>query len=76
MSGGIDMSNKRCPTCGKRYSGLESYCTKCGIPLVKDENRCSEMKTELCRHRVYDDDDIYCCYCGSLTTYAAEKQNK
>ncbi len=70
------MEHKICPTCGKRYAGLESYCTKCGIPLVKDANHCSQNKTELCKHRNFEDDDIYCCYCGSLTTYALEKHNK
>ena len=47
------MDLKSCPTCEKKYSGLESYCTKCGVKLVKDKNRCSEMKTELCRDKVF-----------------------
>ncbi|MCI8285379.1 MAG: hypothetical protein HFE90_08985 [Firmicutes bacterium] len=67
------MVKKKCPTCGRIYEGLERYCTKCGVELIKDENRCSSNKTELCRHKTFADDDIYCCYCGSLTTYAAEK---
>lgn len=24
------MANKRCPTCGVRYTGPEKFCTKCG----------------------------------------------
>lgn len=67
------MGNKRCPTCGARYTGLERFCTKCGILLVREVNRCSENRTELCRHRTFEEGDVYCCYCGALTTYAAEK---
>ena len=65
---------KRCPKCNKNYTELENYCTKCAIELEKDYNRCSENKTTMCKHRVYADDDIVCAYCGSLTTYAAERQ--
>ena len=68
------MAKKRCPTCGRIYEGLEKYCTKCGIELMKVGNQCSAMKTELCKHRVFEDDDVFCCYCGALTTYALEKQ--
>lgn len=61
---------KICPKCRREYTGLENYCTKCGLELEKAPNRCSENKTALCAKRVYADDDIYCAYCGSLTTYA------
>lgn len=27
---------KKCPKCGRRYSEIEMYCTKCGIKLVKE----------------------------------------
>ena len=64
------MMNKICPKCGRRYTEIENYCTKCGIELEKDKNRCSENKTAMCSHRVFEDDDMYCSYCGSLTTYA------
>lgn len=73
---------KVCPKCRKEYTELENYCTKCGIELEQvapdapAPNRCSANKTIRCAHRIFADDDIYCCYCGSLTTYAAEKLNK
>ncbi len=70
------MANKICPTCGKRYKGLAAYCTKCGVELEKDKNRCSELRTQLCRDAVFENDDIYCCYCGALTTFAAEQKAK
>ena len=65
---------KICPKCRREYSELDNYCTKCGLELEKEENRCSEMKTQLCRHRVYADDDVYCSCCGALTTYALERE--
>ncbi len=67
------MINKKCPKCNRKYTELENYCTKCGIELKKEENRCSENKTTMCSHRVYADDDTYCAYCGSLTTYALDR---
>lgn len=70
------MLNKKCPKCGKRYYELENYCTKCGIELEKEKNRCSKNKTTMCSHRYYEDDDNYCAYCGSLTTYAVERQKE
>jgi predicted amidophosphoribosyltransferase len=66
--------SKECPNCHKLYTQLENYCSKCGISLVKNKNRCSEFKTTLCESRVYADDDVFCVYCGSLTTYAKELQ--
>lgn len=69
------MINKICPTCNKRYTELENYCTKCGIELEKDKNRCSEGKTRMCQTRIFEDDDTYCSYCGSLTTFAKMRQN-
>jgi ribosomal protein L37E len=65
---------KICSKCGKQYTELENYCTKCGLELERDYNRCSENKSAMCSHRTYADDDIYCAYCGSLTTYAAERK--
>lgn len=67
---------KVCPKCRKEYTELENYCTKCGIELEKVPNECSEKKAALCMHRVYADDDVYCAYCGSLTTYALERMSK
>ena len=66
--------NKRCPKCGLQYCEQENYCTKCGFELEKDANRCSENKTAMCSRRVFKDDDIFCSYCGSPTTYALERQ--
>ena len=63
---------KICPTCKREYSEIENYCTKCGIELVKEPNKCSEKKTALCKNRIYADDDKYCSICGSPTTYAKE----
>jgi len=64
---------KVCPKCGRVYCELDNYCTKCGIALEKEPNKCSEQRTTLCAHRVFEDDDIYCSYCGALTTYAKER---
>lgn len=65
---------KQCPKCRRQYTELENYCTKCGIALEQEQNHCSENKTAQCARRVYADDDVYCSYCGSLTTYALERQ--
>ena len=65
---------KICPKCRREYTELENYCTKCGFGLEKSLNRCSENKTTLCARCIYADDDIYCAYCGSLTTYALDRQ--
>lgn len=70
------MLYKKCPKCSRCYTELENYCTKCGIELEKDANRCSEGKTRMCQVRTFADDDIYCSYCGALTTYAKMKQGK
>lgn len=67
------MAKMICPSCGRTYKGLERYCTKCGVLLEKEKNRCSENKTRLCKERVFEDDDLYCCYCGALTTFAVER---
>lgn len=64
---------KVCPKCGIVYNGLENYCSKCGIQLEKQKNVCSAMKTTMCKHRVYADDDNFCVYCGAPTTYAVER---
>ena len=64
---------KVCPKCGRAYCELDNYCTKCGIAQEKEPNKCSEQRTTLCAHRVFADDDIYCPYCGALTTYAKER---
>ena len=61
-----------CPKCRREYTELENYCTKCGIELIQEPNRCSANKTAHCARRVYADDDIYCAYCGELTTYGSE----
>ena len=64
---------KKCPKCGEQYTEFENYCTRCGIQLEKEPNVCSENKTTLCMHRIYKDDDVYCAYCGALTTYAKDR---
>lgn len=63
---------KICPTCKREYTQLENYCTKCGIELKAEPNRCSKMKTALCKEKIFADDDLYCSYCGSPTIYAVE----
>lgn len=65
---------KICPKCRKEYSELENYCSKCGIELEKEPNKCSANKTVMCSHRIFADDGIFCSYCGSLTTYALERE--
>ncbi len=32
------------------------------------------MKTQLCRDMELEDEDIFCRYCGALTTYAVERK--
>lgn len=67
------MMNMYCPKCNRHYSELEHYCTKCGRKLEKAPNVCSEMKTVLCQHRIFADDDCFCSYCGAMTTYARDR---
>lgn len=69
------MAGKVCPSCKRTYNSFAVYCTRCGVKLEKEKNHCSEMKTQLCKDMVFDDEDIYCCYCGALTTFAVEKKN-
>ena len=49
---------KICPKCRKEYSELENYCSKCGIELEKEPNKCSANKTVMCSHRIFADDDM------------------
>jgi len=70
------MAKMICSNCGRFYKGLARYCGKCGVELEKDKNRCSEMRTQLCRDSVLEDDDIFCRYCGALTTFAVEQEEK
>ena len=63
-----------CPTCQRRYKGLARFCSQCGVELEKDKNRCSKQSNALCRDAVFEDDDIFCCYCGALTTFAEERK--
>ena len=65
-----------CPTCNKKYFGLERFCTKCGIELRKIPNACPANKTALCKDVRLADDDLFCPYCGSKTTYAIEKEEQ
>lgn len=60
---------KICPTCKRQYEKIDNFCTKCGIELTKEPNRCSEMKMALCANKTFADDDLYCSICGSPTTY-------
>lgn len=64
---------KECPKCKRKYEGLELYCSKCGVALEKARNCCSEMKTDFCKRRILEDDDMYCPYCGSVSTYAKDQ---
>ena len=68
------MANMTCPTCGRRYKGLARFCGTCGIELVRDKNRCSEQRTNLCKNAEFPEDDVFCCYCGALTTFAVERK--
>lgn len=61
--------NKICPNCKRTYSKIENYCSKCGIALEEEPNRCSKNKTALCATKIFNDDDRYCSICGSPTTY-------
>ena len=70
------MHKKKCPKCGRQYCELSNYCNKCGIALVKNDNRCSGNKTTQCSHKAFADDDLYCDYCGSLTAYALEAKER
>lgn len=60
---------KTCPKCGREYCGLENYCSKCGIELEKDPNRCTREASALCKGRKLPDEDLFCAWCGSPTTY-------
>lgn len=63
------MPQKICPTCHRKYSQIDNYCSKCGIKLTKEPNRCSAGKTALCKEKVFEDDDKYCSICGAPTTF-------
>ena len=67
------MANNICLNCGRIYRGITRFCPQCVIELEKNKNRCSSKSTPLCKNAVFDDDDAFCCYCGSLTTYAKER---
>lgn len=60
---------KICPTCHKEFTEVDNFCTHCGIELVKESNKCSEMKMALCKSKTYKDDDRYCSICGAPTVY-------
>lgn len=70
------MKNKKCPKCSKQYYELSNFCKTCGHELIKEENRCSKNGHSMCAHGVFEESDVYCEFCGALTTYAAERQNK
>ena len=63
---------KICPTCKRLYSEISNYCTKCGIELEKEPNKCTGNKTALCKNAIFEDDDKFCSFCGSPTTYWKE----
>jgi hypothetical protein len=69
---------KRCPECGTPYKDIYKYCTKCGAELETDLkfNRCSQRDTPECCQTAFNDDDMYCCFCGSPTTYALAKNKE
>lgn len=60
---------KHCAICGRKYSGQEIYCGRCGRLLEMEPNRCSAKKTELCRTARLAEDDRYCPYCREPATY-------
>ena len=64
---------KICPTCKREYRSIENFCTKCGIELVKEQNKCSKMRTKLCRTMTFAPNDMYCSICGAPTTYLEEE---
>ncbi len=66
---------KNCPTCKRKYIGREIYCTRCASLLKIEPNRCSEMKTEMCKTARLNEKDKYCPYCASMTTYAAAESD-
>ena len=60
---------KICPNCQREYLEIDNYCTRCGVELVKERNRCSENRTPLCKGKTFAEDDVYCSICGAPTTY-------
>ena len=67
------MLGKKCPKCYKKFGDLHQYCSKCGIELGVDHNRCSEKNSALCEKAFFSREDDFCSYCGAPTTYAAER---
>ena len=61
---------KICPICKEKYSEIENYCMECGVELIDEPNRCSEMKRPLCKEQIYPDKAKYCTICGAPTIYA------
>ena len=60
---------KHCPKCDRKYYGREIYCSRCGILLEREPNRCSANKTELCGTAKMDEEDRFYPYCGAPATY-------
>lgn len=59
---------KRCRRCGRTANKGDSYCGRCGSPVV---NRClgqGELTGEPCSH-VNGEDAAFCTKCGSATAY-------
>jgi ribosomal protein L40E len=67
------MCAKTCPKCNAQYPETANYCRACGLELLKPKNACSENKGAMCRTLTFNDDDVYCECCGSLTTYAVAR---
>ena len=65
---------KKCPKCNLKFGGIERYCTQCGAELEKNSNWCSEGKDVNCSRFPRRDEDVFCPFCGSLTTYELERQ--
>ena len=66
---------KRCPACGRTFTGQEIYCAGCGSLLEYERNKCSENRTELCRTAMLTERDRFCPFCRAPTTYALAERD-
>ena len=66
---------KKCPTCGRKYTGREIYCGRCRSLLEIEPNRCSAKKTEFCLTARLTEEDMYCPFCGEPSTWKLAMQD-